>query len=65
MMIMSIISWCLWQAYVHVEDYGLDPCHCHYFPSPVLNWDAMLKITLYQDEVISELITGIDMYLVV
>ena len=26
-----------------LEYYGLDPCH--YFSSPGLNWDAMLKIT--------------------
>ena len=28
---------------VCLKDYGLDPCH--YFSSPGLSWDAMLKIT--------------------
>ena len=31
--------------------YGLDPCH--YFSSPELSWDAMLKITGIQLELIS------------
>lgn len=39
--------------------YGLDPCH--YFSSPGLAWDAMLKMT----KINLDLITGIDMYLVV
>ena len=37
--------------------YGLDPCH--YFSSPGLSWDAMLKMTGMQLEKIS----NIDMYL--
>ena len=37
--------------------YGLDPCH--YFSSPGLSWDAMLKLT----EIELELISGIDMHL--
>ena len=37
--------------------YGLDPCH--YFSSPGLSWDAMLKMT----EVELELISDIDMHL--
>ena len=37
--------------------YGLDPCH--YFNSPGLSWDAMLKITDIKLEKISE----IDKYL--
>ena len=28
---------------VCLKDYGLDPCH--YFSSPGLSWDAMLKMT--------------------
>ena len=37
--------------------YGLDPCH--YFSSPGLSWDAMLKMTGIELEKIS----NIDMYL--
>ena len=37
--------------------YGLDPCH--YFSSPGLSWDAMLKMTGIRLEKISE----IDKYL--
>ena len=37
--------------------YGLDPCH--YFSSPRLSWDAMLKMTGVELEKISD----IDMYL--
>ena len=37
--------------------YGLDPCH--YFGSPGLSWDAMLKMTGVKLEKISD----IDMYL--
>ena len=37
--------------------YGLDPCH--YFSSPGLSWDAMLKMTGIKLEKISD----IDMYL--
>ena len=39
--------------------YGLDPCY--YFSSPRLSWDAMLKMT----EIELELISDIDMYLFV
>ena len=39
------------------KNYGLDPCH--YFTSPGLSWDASLKMT----KVNIELITDIDMYL--
>ena len=40
-----------------LEYYKLDPCH--YFTSPGLSWDAMLKMT----NIKLELITDIDMYL--
>ena len=40
-----------------LQYYGLDPCH--YFSSPGLSWDAMLKRT----KVKLELISDIDMYL--
>ena len=36
--------------------YGLDPCH--YFSSPGLSWDALLKMT----KICLELVTDIDMY---
>ena len=39
--------------------YGLDPCH--YFSSPGLCWDTMLKMT----KIGSELISEINMYLFV
>ena len=39
-----------------LEYYRLDPCH--YFTSPGLSWDAMLKMT----EVQLELISDVDMY---
>ena len=39
-----------------LQYYKLDPCH--YFSSPGLSWDAMLKMT----EVKLELINDIDMY---
>ena len=42
-----------------LECYGLDPCH--YFSSPGLSWDATLKITKIE----LELISNIDMYLFV
>ena len=42
-----------------LEYYGLDPCH--YFSSPGLSWDATLKITKIE----LELISNIDMYLFV
>ena len=40
-----------------LEYYGVDPCHC--FSSPGLNWDAMLKMTKIE----LELIVNTDMYL--
>ena len=42
---------------VCLKDYGLDPCH--YFGSPGLSWDAMLKMTSVKLEKISD----IDMHL--
>ena len=42
---------------VFLKDYGLDPCH--YFSSPGLSWDAMLKMTGIQLEKIND----IDMHL--
>ena len=45
----KIINTCL-------EYYGLDPCH--YFSSPRLSWDAMLKMTKIELEFISDT----DMY---
>ena len=35
-----------------LEYYGLDPCHC--FSSPGLSWDAMLKMTKIELELISD-----------
>ena len=46
----KFISTCL-------ECYGLDPCR--YFSSPELNWDAILKMTKTEFELVSD----IDMYL--
>ena len=46
----KFISMCL-------DYYGLDPCH--YFRSPGLSWDGMLKMT----EIELELIPDIDMHL--
>ena len=46
----TLVSTCL-------DYYGLDPCH--YFSSPGLSWDAMLKITGIE----LELISGTDMHL--
>ena len=46
----NFISTCL-------DYYGLDPCH--YFSSPGLSWDAMLKMTGMELEIISD----IDMHL--
>ena len=40
-----------------IKFYGLDPCH--YFSSPGLSWDAMLKMTGIELEKISD----IDQYL--
>ena len=40
-----------------MDCYELDPCH--YFSSPGLSWDAMLKITKIE----FELISGIDIHL--
>ena len=42
-----------------LEHYGLDPCH--YFSCPGLSWDAMLKMTGIELELISDT----DMYLFV
>ena len=42
---------------VCLKNYGLDPCH--YFSSPGLSWDAMLKMTSIKLEKIND----IDMYL--
>ena len=39
-----------------IENYKLDPCH--YFTSPGLSWDAMLKMT----DIKLELMTDIDMF---
>ena len=46
----KVINTCL-------DYYGLDPCH--YFTDPGLSWDAMLKITKIELDLISD----IDMYL--
>ena len=40
-----------------LDYYGLDPCH--YFSSPGLSWDAMLKMTKIELNLISD----IDMHL--
>ena len=40
-----------------LDYYGLDPCH--YFSSPGLSWDAMLKMTGIELELISD----VDMHL--
>ena len=40
-----------------LDYYGLDPCH--YFRSPGLSWDAMLKMTGIEFELMSD----IDMHL--
>ena len=48
----TFVSTCL-------EYYGLDPCH--YFRRPGLSWDAMLKMTKIELELISD----IDMYLLI
>ena len=40
-----------------IDYYGLDPCH--YFSSPVLSWDAILKMTKIELDLISD----IDMHL--
>ena len=42
---------------IYLKDYGLDPCH--YFSSPGLSWDAILKMT----DTKLEKIHDIDMYL--
>ena len=39
-----------------LQYYKLDPCH--YFTSPVLSWDAMLKMT----NIKLELMTNVDMF---
>ena len=38
---------------VYLKDYGLDPCH--YFSSPELSWDAMLKMTGIKLEKVSNI----------
>ena len=38
--------------------YGLDPCH--YFSSPGIIWDAMLKMTKTELELISDI--GVDLF---
>ena len=38
---------------VCLEYYGLDPCH--YFSSPGLSWDTMLKMTGVELELISDI----------
>ena len=42
---------------VCLKDYGLDPCH--YFSSPGLSWDAMLKMACIE----LEKINNIDLHL--
>ena len=42
----KIINTCL-------DHYGLDPCH--YFSSPGLSWDAMLKMTKIELDLISDI----------
>ena len=44
---------------VCMKFYGIDPCH--YFSSPRLSWDTMLKMT----EIESEKMSDIDKYLVI
>ena len=52
-----VISWYVWKVYNTCWDYyGLDPCHC--FSSPGLSWDAIVKMT----EIELELISDTDMY---
>ena len=50
---------CVYEKFIYVclSDYGLDPSH--YFSSPGLSWDAMLKCTGIQ----LEKIHGISVYL--
>ena len=38
-----------------VEYYGLDPCH--YISSPGLSWDAMLKMTGIELDLISDIVS--------
>ena len=47
----------VFEKFIAIKFYGLDPCH--YFSSPGLGWDAMLKMTGLKLEKISD----IDMYL--
>ena len=42
-----------------LDNYGIDPCH--YYSSPELSWDAMLKMTKIELELVSD----IDMHLFV
>ena len=54
-----LLLWDVFEKFIDVclGDYGLDPCH--YFSSPGLSWDAMLKITGIKLEKMHD----IDMYL--
>ena len=54
-----LLSCDVFEKFINVclKDYGLDPCH--YFSSPGLSWDAMLKMTGIQ----LEKINNIDMHL--
>ena len=54
---MKIIEHEKHEKLTHLKFYKLD--HCHYFSSPGLNWDAMLKITVWA----LEKNLDIDMYL--
>ena len=51
------ISWCFRCWTFCLKFYRLDPCH--YFSSPGLSWDAMLKMTVVRLEKIAD----VDMYL--
>ena len=52
-------SWKVFEKFINtcLEYYGSDPCQ--YFCSPGLSWDAMLKMTVIELELISDS----DMYL--
>ena len=54
-----VISWCFWKVYWRLTFYGLDPCH--YFISPGLSLNAILKMT----EIEFEKISNIDKYLLI
>ena len=53
-----IIRWCIWKV-TCLKYFNLDPCH--YFSSPGLSWDAMLKMTKVELEKISN--TDIHLYI--